>query len=107
MIRKTTIVEMARKPRFPARPGRLAVSLVCILLVISSIAIAFHHHADGAEHPDCALCIAAHTVAPNVIHVAPVPAPPADVVERLIAACDLVPCAIVRTSADPRAPPIA
>jgi hypothetical protein len=39
--------------------GRLA-SIFLLLFVLATIAMAFHHHEDGADHPDCPVCAAAH-----------------------------------------------
>jgi hypothetical protein len=34
--------------------------VLVILLFVSFFVIAFHHHDDGDDHPDCPICIAAH-----------------------------------------------
>ena len=31
-----------------------------ILLLLSTLAGSFHYHADGADHPDCSICLAQH-----------------------------------------------
>lgn len=36
---------------------RLSFIFVCLLL-LSFLGEAFHHHDDGDEHPDCAVCMA-------------------------------------------------
>lgn len=40
---------------------RKYLSLVFVfILVFSTLAITFHHHNDGADHPDCSICAAIH-----------------------------------------------
>ena len=39
--------------------NRLPLLLICLLL-LSTLATAFHHHDDGADHPECSICVAAH-----------------------------------------------
>jgi hypothetical protein len=41
------------------RTGRFAL-LFLLVFVLSTFAIAFHHHADGADHRNCPACAAAH-----------------------------------------------
>ncbi len=36
---------------------RFSLVLICLLL-FSFVAEAFHHHDDGEDHPDCAVCMA-------------------------------------------------
>jgi hypothetical protein len=31
-----------------------------ILLLLSTMAVSFHYHADGADHSDCSICLAHH-----------------------------------------------
>jgi hypothetical protein len=38
---------------------RLSFYFVCLLL-LSTLVTAFHHHDDGADHPDCPVCVAHH-----------------------------------------------
>jgi len=38
---------------------RLSLFFICLIL-FASLAEAFHHHDDGAEHADCAVCAAFH-----------------------------------------------
>jgi hypothetical protein len=38
---------------------RLSIFLVCIFL-LATLVEAFHHHNNGAAHPECPICIAAH-----------------------------------------------
>jgi hypothetical protein len=38
---------------------RLSIFLVCIFF-FATLVEAFHHHNDGAAHPECPICIAAH-----------------------------------------------
>lgn len=38
---------------------RLTSLLICLLLLATLVA-AFHHHDDGADHPDCPICLAGH-----------------------------------------------
>jgi hypothetical protein len=38
---------------------RLATFFICFLL-LSTLVTAFHHHDDGADHPDCSICVANH-----------------------------------------------
>jgi len=38
---------------------RLSAIFVCLLL-LSTLVGAFHHHDDGADHPDCTVCVAHH-----------------------------------------------
>jgi len=49
---------------------RLSSFFIC-LLIFSSLAVAFHHHDDGADHPDCSICVAVHHQA-DTGYVAPV-----------------------------------
>jgi len=43
-----------------------------ILLVLSTLAGSFHYHADGADHPDCSVCLAYHQQADSN-YVVPLP----------------------------------
>jgi hypothetical protein len=38
---------------------RFATFFICLLL-LSTLVSAFHHHDDGADHPDCSICVANH-----------------------------------------------
>ena len=38
---------------------RLSLFFVCLLL-LATLAEAFHHHDDGDDHPDCPICVATH-----------------------------------------------
>ena len=38
---------------------RLSLFFVCLLL-LATLAEAFHHHRDGATHADCPVCLAIH-----------------------------------------------
>ena len=38
---------------------RLSIYLVSIFLLASLVEV-FHHHKDGAEHPECPICVAVH-----------------------------------------------
>lgn len=83
---------------------RLSTFFICLLL-LSALASAFHHHDDGADHPECSICLAGHQQsdagypAPGwviqsqpveIIHARPVSASPAKT---------------FRTPANNRAPP--
>jgi hypothetical protein len=37
----------------------LSVFFVCLFL-LSFLGEALHHHDDGADHPDCSICVATH-----------------------------------------------
>ena len=37
----------------------LSFIFVCLML-LSFLGEAFHHHDDGADHPECSICVAAH-----------------------------------------------
>jgi hypothetical protein len=39
--------------------NRLPLILICLLL-LSTLATAFHHHDDGDDHPECSICVASH-----------------------------------------------
>jgi hypothetical protein len=45
-------------PVFMQRTGRLPF-IFLFLFVLATVATAFHHHADGADHHDCPICVAA------------------------------------------------
>jgi hypothetical protein len=49
---------------------RLSFIFACFLL-LSFLGAAFHHHDDGAEHPDCSICAAIHHKADKGITFAP------------------------------------
>lgn len=40
-------------------PKRLSTFFIALLL-LSTLVTAFHHHDDGADHPDCPICITHH-----------------------------------------------
>lgn len=41
------------------RTARFALFFL-LIFILSTFAIAFHRHADGADHPNCPACAAAH-----------------------------------------------
>lgn len=48
------------------------LSLIClILIVLATLSGSFHHHDDGSEHPECAVCFAVHhhTITPVTVLV--------------------------------------
>lgn len=47
----------------------LSSFLICLLL-LTSLETVFHHHEDGADHPDCSICLALHHQA-DATHVFP------------------------------------
>jgi hypothetical protein len=49
--------------------SQLSLGLVVILL-IGFIVIAFHHHQDDGDHPDCLICIAAQVAHSTGINTA-------------------------------------
>jgi hypothetical protein len=47
------------------------LSLVLVLfLLVGFFVIAFHHHDDDGDHPDCPICIAAHAAHSTSINTA-------------------------------------
>ncbi|HXB61730.1 MAG TPA: hypothetical protein VNU94_02615 [Acidobacteriaceae bacterium] len=52
---------------FALGPWRTLLALLCIVLVMATATVELtHHHADGGEHGDCALCVVAHVVIQTV-----------------------------------------
>jgi hypothetical protein len=49
--------------------------ILIVVLFLASLAEGFHHHADGADHPDCPICVAGHyqTATPTTGSVFTVP----------------------------------
>jgi hypothetical protein len=41
---------------FKNRLSRLGVAVITALLLVSTLAVGLHHHADGASHNDCVVC---------------------------------------------------
>jgi hypothetical protein len=78
--------------------------LIVGLLVFSTVASGLHHHADGADHADCAVCSATHAPAEHAVLPDIAPAPIRSF-ERVV----LVPRNVPLTAAAPtppsRAPP--
>lgn len=38
---------------------RLSFLCICLML-LSILATSYHHHDDGADHPECSICLACH-----------------------------------------------
>lgn len=78
--------------------------LVVGLLVLSTVAGGLHHHADGADHADCAVCSATHAPAEHAVlpDIAPAPVRTA---ERVVLAPRTVPLTVAAPNPPSRAPP--
>lgn len=91
-----------------ARPWRILLALVCVLLVVvaGTVQVA-HTHADGADtHANCSLCAAAHIT----VHLVQTPAPAAaaSVVAVLVSLPPVVlPGALSTFALFTRPPPVA
>lgn len=83
---------------------RLSIVIVAIFL-LATLVEAFHHHDDGADHPECPICLAHHQQSDSGVTAPPSPLP------RELTALTFdrpVPVAVTRdffTPANNRAPP--
>ena len=85
--------------------NRLPLLVICLLL-LSTLVTAFHHHDDGADHPDCSICVATHQQA-DTGHTAPVYQTPRLSAETASPVCPVLPLVSkpVCSSVNDRAPP--
>jgi hypothetical protein len=59
---------------FVAMRKGLSFIIICLML-LSFLGEAFHHHNDGADHPECSICVAAHQKSDAAFATAPFSAP--------------------------------
>lgn len=85
---------------------RTLVPVVGILLAISTLAIAVHHHDGAARHDHCAVCTAGHAQAISTGTVRAPAAPALRSTRLALPACPAPPCPVATTSRG-RAPPTA
>jgi hypothetical protein len=52
----------------------LSFIIICLIL-LSFLGEAFHHHDDGADHPECSICVATHQKSDTGFSFAPLDAP--------------------------------
>jgi hypothetical protein len=77
-----------------------------ILLLFSTLVVSFHYHADGADHPDCSICLA-HNQQADSSYILPFPEIQREFTETLLP--QPVPAIIAKscfTPANNRAPPV-
>jgi hypothetical protein len=83
------------------------LSFICVcLLFVSVVVTSFHHHDDGADHPECSICLATHQSSDSSYSIAR-----HEIVRPLIATVYIGPVLAlvtktVVTPANDRAPPV-
>jgi hypothetical protein len=99
-------LSLGSRPRGPRGSARYVAAVLCFLLVGSILAAGLHHHADGRDHSDCALCAAMHSPAHVVVAVASGDAPIYRVERVIIAGAARIPEGSLPATPS-RAPPLA
>ena len=83
---------------------RLSLILI-VVLFLATLAEGFHHHADGADHPDCPICVAGHFQAATPFVIPVFAAPKQFVVPSYLPQVSTTVYKIFYTSATSRGPP--
>jgi hypothetical protein len=86
------------------RLSRLGVAAITALLLVSTLAVGLHHHADGAAHDDCAICTVGQAPAQQTAAIC-APSAPVVLLELVTPIPTSAPRAIVRAVSASRAPP--
>jgi len=95
-----------RRPFFSLRPlARFSAPVLGVLLLASVVLGALHHHTDGLDHRECAVCTVSHAPGLPTVGVA---APSAPLTfERIIATSAPTPRPAAPSVVSCRAPPSA